>query len=83
MVAVDTSNNRAGTEEFYELGGFEIPAAFDADSVAVSRYRIAGTPTHYILDEGGTIIWRHFGYLPGQEVALRSRLRAWLSPSES
>ena len=81
MIAVDISNNRDGTEAFYEEGGFEIPAAFDTASVAALQYRIAGTPTTYLLGKDRTIVWRHFGYRPGDEAALRARIERLLAAS--
>ncbi len=71
MLAIDVRNDRSGTAAFYGEFGFDVPNVFDTQSVAVSRYRVSATPTTYLVDDEGRIIWRRYGYLPGEEVALR------------
>lgn len=78
MVAVDTRDDREGTQEFYQQYGFEIPAAFDTVGVA-SQFGIMGTPTTYLLDEQGRIIWRHYGYVAGEEDALEEKIAELLT----
>ena len=71
MLAVDVRNDRAGTAAFYNEFGFEVPNVFDTKSVAVARYGVSATPTTYVVDGEGRIVWRRYGYLPGEELALR------------
>ena len=73
------SDDRPGTAAFYEEYGFEIPNVFDTDNVAVERYGVAATPTTYLVDEEGRIIWRRYGYLPGEEVRLREKVEGLLA----
>lgn len=78
VVAVDVSNDIEGTRRYYEENGWEVPAAFDVDEVGRRLYGIAGTPTNYLLDADGRIVWRHFGFTAGDEVELRERIEAAL-----
>jgi len=79
VLAVDVSNDRPRTGLFYEQYGFAIPNAFDTARVAVSQYGVAATPTTYLVDEGGRILYRRYGYLPGEEVRLRQQVEALLA----
>ena len=80
MVAVEVSNDRQGTEEFYSQNSFDIPTAFDTAGVA-RQYGIMGTPTAYLLDKDGRIVWRKYGYVVGEEVGLEERVADLLSAS--
>lgn len=79
VLAVDVRNDRSGTEAFYEQNGFVIPNAFDTEGVAVTQYGVAATPTTYLVDEDGRIVYRRYGYLPGEEVRLRDQIKELLA----
>jgi len=80
MVAVEVSNDHEGTEEFYAQNSFDVPTAFDTAGVA-RQYGIMGTPTAYLLDEDGRIVWRKYGYVTGEEAELEARIADLLSAS--
>ena len=79
VVAVDVRDDRSGTDAFYKEFGFEIPNVFDTQDVAVARYGVTATPTTYLVDEDGRIVWRRYGYLPGEEIRLRERVGVMLA----
>lgn len=79
VVAVDVRDDREGTRAFYEQGGFVLPNAFDTKNVAIGSYRVAGTPTTFLVDERGMIVWRRYGFLPGEEEKLRERVLEYLA----
>lgn len=79
MIAVDVRNDRSGTEAFYDQFDFVIPNVFDTRSVAASRYGVAATPTTYLVDDSGRILYRRYGYLPGEEVRLRAQVEELLA----
>lgn len=79
-MAVDVSADEPRTREFYEQFGFTVPAAFDAgQEVAGRRFGVIGTPTNYLLDRQGRIVWRHYGYRPGDEIEVRERIEELLT----
>ena len=79
VVAVDVRDDRSGTDAFYQEYGFEIPNVFDTQDVAVGRYGVTATPTTYLVNEEGRIVWRRYGYLPGEEIRLREQVGALLA----
>jgi thiol-disulfide isomerase/thioredoxin len=42
-------------------------------------YKLTMTPTHYLLDAEGKVLWRHAGYKPGDEKELEQRIRETLA----
>lgn len=79
VLAVDVRDDRSGTETFYEENGWVIPNAFDTQGVAVSQYGVAATPTTYLVDDVGRILYRRYGYLPGEEARLREQVKELLA----
>lgn len=80
MVAVEVSNDHQGTEEFYAQNDFEVPTAYDTTGVA-RQFGIMGTPTAYLLDADGRILWRKYGYAVGEEAELEKRIADLLAAS--
>ena len=78
-IAVDVRNDRSGTEAFYQEFGFEVPNVFDTRNVAMQDYRVAATPTTYLVDSDGRIVFRRYGYLPGEEERLRAQIETLLA----
>ena len=60
-----------------------IPNAFDTKNVSITDYRVAGTPTTFLVDEDGMIVWRRYGYLAGEEEKLREKVIGLLRPDET
>jgi len=40
---------------------------------------VAATPTTFLVDEEGRILYRRYGYLPGEEIRLREQIVAYLN----
>jgi len=79
VLAVDVSNDRPRTKLFYDQFGFAIPTVFDTQRVAASQYKVSATPTTYLVDQEGRIVYRRYGYLPGEEIRLREQVEALLA----
>ena len=66
------------SREFYEQFGYTVPAAFDVGQGVASGFGVIGTPTNYLLDSEGRVMWRHYGFRRGDEVELRERIEELL-----
>jgi hypothetical protein len=42
-------------------------------------FGVTGTPTNYVLDSQGRIVWRHYGFQRGDEVKIRARVEQILA----
>ncbi len=45
----------------------------------MSRYGVSATPTLYLVDEDGYILFRRYGYLPGEEARLQAKIDGLLA----
>ena len=78
-MAVEISNDEVRAREFYEGYGYTIPAAFDVRGEVSRRFGVIATPMNYLLDREGRVVWRHYGYRPGDEATMRAEIAAELA----
>ena len=66
------------TREFYDGYGFTLPVGFDVDGSVSRQFGVEATPTNYLVDAEGRVVWRHYGFRPGDEELLRAEIGAVL-----
>jgi peroxiredoxin len=71
VLAVETTNRPEHARRFVESRGFGVPVLLDDSNVARGTYRILGTPTTFIIDRAGRVVFQHVGFEPGQEAIYR------------
>jgi thiol-disulfide isomerase/thioredoxin len=54
--------------------GYTIPVLLGGRSVQ-DDYNLTMTPTHYLVDSRGSVLWKHSGYEPGDEKAIEREIR--------
>jgi thiol-disulfide isomerase/thioredoxin len=54
--------------------GYTVPVLLGGASVQ-DDYNLSGTPTHYLVDSLGKVLWKHWGYKPGDEKNLEREIR--------
>jgi len=59
--------------------GVTFPVVEDQTNIAGSLYQVAGTPTSFLIDREGRIIFRGVGYAPGSENELRAQIEYLLT----
>ena len=59
------------------------PVLLDEQRVSREQYKIVGTPTTYLVDGTGRIIFKHVGYGPGLERTLEKEIDALLARSRT
>lgn len=42
-------------------------------------FGVTGTPTNYLLDSRGRIVWRHYGFRRGEEAEVRRQIERVLA----
>jgi thiol-disulfide isomerase/thioredoxin len=58
--------------------GYTVPILLGGHSVQ-GDYKLAMTPTHYLLDSQGRVLWKHAGYRPGDEKILEREIQQALA----
>ena len=66
-------------ESWLDKQGSNLPFLLGADRERLEKkYNIRGTPTKFILDENGRVLFRQIGYGPGVEKILEAQIRETL-----
>ncbi|MBI2815610.1 MAG: TlpA family protein disulfide reductase [Acidobacteria bacterium] len=66
--------------DWQEKHHLTIPVLIGASQEALQRdYRLNATPTHYLLDANGQVIFSQTGYKPGDEKALEAKIAETLN----
>jgi peroxiredoxin len=65
--------------EWQTKHGFTVPVLVGASQASLQRdYKVKMSPTHYLLDENGNVVFSHAGYRPGDEKKLEEQIRCLL-----
>jgi len=78
ILAVDVSNDAERSHKFYSDYGFTIPALLDVSQDAARGFGVEATPTNYLIDATGNIVWRHYGFRRGDEEQVRAEILSLL-----
>jgi len=84
VVGVEVTRRPALAVQFLkELGGVSFPVVEDKTDIAGNLYQVTGTPTNFLIDREGRIIFREVGYAPGSEGELRAQIEYLLTRKPS
>lgn len=72
---MDVSNQKSRTLKVIEKTEVTFPVLLDDKSVGRNLYKIRGTPTTYMIDKEGNVVFRHIGYYQGMETVLMKEVR--------
>jgi thioredoxin-related protein len=76
VVAVDASNQKARTVKVIQKTGVTFGVLLDNKKVAREVYKVRGTPTTFMIDRDGMIVFKHVGYYPGLETTMESEVQS-------
>ena len=66
----DTPKSMSKVKPYVRTKGFEFLVAVDPNSQIKKKLKIQQMPTTIIIDQDGTVVYRHKGYVPGDEVGI-------------
>ena len=69
-VNTDTPKSMSKVKPYVRTKGFEFNVAVDPNSEIKKKLKIQQMPTTIIVDQDGTVVYRHKGYVPGDEVGI-------------
>ena len=69
-VNTDTPKSMSKVKPYVRTKGFEFNVAVDPNSQIKKKLKIQQMPTTIIVDQDGTVVYRHKGYVPGDEVGI-------------
>ena len=69
-VNTDSPKSMSKVKPYVRTKGFEFNVAVDPNSQVKKRLKVQEMPTTIIIDQDGSILYRHKGYVPGDEVGI-------------
>ena len=73
---MDASNQKARTLKMIQKTGVTFGILLDGKKVAREMYKIRGTPTTFMINGDGMIVFRHVGYYPGLETTMEKEVQS-------
>ena len=75
---IDVRNMKERTLEIAEEYGLSVPVLLDDQEVSRKAYEIMYTPTTFVMDRQGMAVFRHVGFVEGQEKMLAKEVHLLL-----
>ena len=73
-VNVDGPRNQPKVRPFLKRHRLELPVLLDHSRQVMKQFQLPAVPASMILSTEGEVVYKHFGYKPGDEVRLRAKL---------
>jgi hypothetical protein len=67
VVVVDVTGRKELTEKVAADASYRAPVLLDDKDFSRTEYKIMATPTTFIVDPSGRMVFKHVGYGPGME----------------
>ena len=78
-ISVDEARTSSRVKPHIKSKGFTFPVLMDTSTEVVTQYNPQKTlPYSVLVDREGSIVWRHSGYSPGDEVTLEAKAKELL-----
>ena len=69
-INTDTPKSMSKVKPYVRTKGFDFNVAMDPNSKIFQKLKIQQMPTTIIIDQDGLVVYRHKGYVPGDEVGI-------------
>ncbi len=73
-ISEDSPWSVSKVKSFITGNRYEFTVPLDTNGDVLRKYGLLGTPYTYVLNARGEILYKHFGYRPGDEVSLREEI---------
>ncbi len=73
-MVVDVTGRKELMEKVIADAAFTAPVLLDSTELSRKEYNVLATPTTYIVDPSGKMIFKHIGYGPGMEKMLEREI---------
>ncbi len=78
VILVDASNRRELTQKMIDDVAVTMPVLLDDKEISDKDYEVQATPTTFIIDAGGRVIFKHIGYGEGMETMFEKEINLLL-----
>jgi thiol-disulfide isomerase/thioredoxin len=78
VVVVDVTGRKELTDKVISEAAYKAPVLLDDKGFSRQEYKITATPTTFVVDQAGRMIFKHVGYGPGMETMFDKEIEALL-----
>jgi peroxiredoxin len=79
VIAINVDEDPMAAREFAREHGLEFPLARDAERVVSKLYRVAGYPSHYLVDRRGKVRFSALGFTEADALAVTQEVETLLA----
>ncbi len=79
VIAINVDEDPAAARQFVRDHGLEFPVARDADRSVSKLYRVAGYPSHYLVDRRGKVRFSALGFTEADALAVTQEVETLLA----
>jgi thiol-disulfide isomerase/thioredoxin len=83
MVNQDTPRSVGKVKSYIRSKKYSFNVGLDPNQKIAKKLNGLIMPTLILIDKDGTIIWRHQGYMPGEEVEIESKIQSVIGLSNN
>ena len=76
MINTDTPRSFGKVKSYIKSQNYIFNVGLDPNRVIAKKLNGLVMPTLILVDKGGEVIWRHQGYLPGDEKEIESQIKS-------
>tara|TARA_Y100000310_G_scaffold83358_2_gene80050 strand:+ start:35314 stop:35805 length:492 start_codon:yes stop_codon:yes gene_type:complete len=77
-ISTDSQKSLSQVRSYIRSKKYSFDVFLDPNSQIFKKLNGNLMPTNVLIDQGGKIIWRHYGYLPGDEMKMEKEIRSAL-----
>ena len=78
-ISIDSQKSLAQVRSYIRINNYSFDVFLDPNMQVFKKMNGNLMPTNILLDKKGNIIWRHYGYLPGDEKIMNLEIRSALN----
>lgn len=83
VLVIDITNRKELMQKVVTEAAYKAPVLVDDKEFSRKEYKIAATPTTYLVDPAGKMVFKHVGYGPGLEKVLEKEIDLLLARKTS
>ena len=83
MINQDTPRSMGKVKSYIRSQKHEFIVALDPNQQIAKKLNGQVMPTLILVDQDGSIKWRHQGYIPGEEVEIERQIKLLIQPDSS
>lgn len=82
MINTDTPRSISKAKSYIKAQDYKFYVGVDPNKVISKKLNGMVMPTLILVDKGGDVIWRHQGYITGEEVGINKRIQQALKDNQ-